>query len=494
MDKVVGSRFRLVKKIGSGSFGQIYLGEDKTTQENVAVKLEPANAKIPQLSYESKLYMLFSGSISVPRLIWYGSEVDYNIMTIDLLGKSLEDLFSQNQHKFSLKTVLMLADQMISAVEYMHNKNFIHRDIKPDNFLIGRNSKANQVFIIDFGLAKKYRDTTSHIHIPFTDGKSLTGTARYASVNALRGMEQSRRDDMESLGFVWLYMLRGTLPWMGLDAKDRKTKYERICSVKAKTKFDDLCRGFPIEFVEYFNDVRQLRFTDTPNYSYYKQLFRELFIRQGYLWDYQYDWSLSPTKTNYGQPLTKQTSTIYAVNSEKSKKLISVQSANNLLESEPCSKKSVEKPLPLHRSRTTGMMNEEIERPQTAKKKETVIKPKEDPKRKINTPLSGKHEDERIVNRIRVSIREEMNLPPEKKPQQNKPTDNLLKPRQVIEKAPKTEKESIKPSVPSRFVQGQSQHKEIRNNSNPPRPHFEAENSARRKIPSWMTDKTLSRK
>jgi serine/threonine protein kinase len=195
----------------------------------------------------------------------------------------------------------MLADQMLSCVEYIHNKNFIHRDIKPDNFIMGLGEDGNQVFIIDFGLAKKYRDPHTHLHIPYVEGKSLTGTARYASVAALRGIEQSRRDDLESLGFVWLYLLRGSLPWMGLTGRDQKQKHERICEVKARIPFEELCHGFPAEFVRYFHLVRNLKFTEKPNYSDLRTLFRNLFVREAYVYDYRYDWAAPPAPA---RPLT----------------------------------------------------------------------------------------------------------------------------------------------------------------------------------------------
>jgi casein kinase 1 len=185
----------------------------------------------------------------------------------------------------------MLADQMISCVEYIHNKNFIHRDIKPDNFVMGLNENANQVFVIDYGLAKKYRDQHTHMHIPYVEGKSLTGTARYASVGALRGLEQSRRDDLESLGFVWLYLLRGSLPWMGLHIKEQGKKYQQICDAKNRTSFHELCHGFPVEFVRYFETVRALKFTERPNYSALRAAFREVFLRHGFQYDYKYDWT-----------------------------------------------------------------------------------------------------------------------------------------------------------------------------------------------------------
>lgn len=298
MDKIVGGHFKLRRRIGAGSFGEIYSAENVHTHKRVAIKMENSRSKVPQLAYESKLYAIFSGGTGIPRLHWYGTEGSKNVMVIDLLGKSLEDLFVQCHHKFSLKTVLMLADQMISCVEFIHNKNFIHRDIKPDNFAMGLGSNSNQVFIIDYGLSKKYRDQHTHTHIPYIEGKSLTGTARYASVGALKGYEQSRRDDLESLGFVWLYLLRGNLPWMGLNGRDQRQKYNRICEVKSRTSFSELCQGFPNEFVKYFNTVRSLKFTEKPNYSELKQMFRDLFNKLGYVYDYKYDWNTSSSSTN----------------------------------------------------------------------------------------------------------------------------------------------------------------------------------------------------
>jgi casein kinase 1 len=222
MELRVGGKFRLGRKIGSGSFGDIYIGTNVQTGEEVAIKLESIKSKHPQLLYESKLYKILAGGVGIPNPHWYGVEEDYNAMVIDLLGPSLEDLFSFCNRKLSLKTVLMLADQMINRVEYVHAKNFIHRDIKPDNFLIGLGKKANQVHIIDFGLAKKYRDPKTQQHIPYRENKNLTGTARYASVNTHLGIEQSRRDDLEAIGYVLMYFNRGSLPWQGLKANAKK--------------------------------------------------------------------------------------------------------------------------------------------------------------------------------------------------------------------------------------------------------------------------------
>ncbi|XP_042403895.1 casein kinase 1-like protein 2 isoform X3 [Zingiber officinale] len=319
MEPRVGNKFRLGRKIGSGSFGEIYLGTNIQTNEEVAIKLENVKTKHPQLLYESKLYRILQGgsngkfalihasssfqvsshfffpissSAGIPNVRWFGVEGDYNVLVMDLLGPSLEDLFNFCSRKLSLKTVLMLADQMLNRVEFVHSKSFLHRDIKPDNFIMGLGRRANQVYIIDFGLAKKYRDTSTHQHIPYRENKNLTGTARYASVNTHLGIEQSRRDDLESLGYVLMYFLRGSLPWQGLKAGTKKQKYERISEKKVATSIEALCRGYPTEFASYFHYCRSLRFEDKPDYAYLKRLYRELFIREGFQFDYVFDWTI----------------------------------------------------------------------------------------------------------------------------------------------------------------------------------------------------------
>jgi casein kinase I family protein HRR25 len=180
----------------------------------------------------------------------------------------------------------------MSRIEYIHAKSFIHRDIKPDNFLMGIGKRGNQVNVIDFGLAKKYRDPKSHMHIPYRENKNLTGTARYASINTHLGVEQSRRDDLESLGYVLMYFCRGSLPWQGLKAATKKQKYDRIMEKKMTTSTEFLTRGFPNEFAIYLNYTRSLRFDDKPDYSYLRKLFRDLFVREGFQYDYVFDWTI----------------------------------------------------------------------------------------------------------------------------------------------------------------------------------------------------------
>ena len=164
---------------------------------------------------------------------------------MDLLGPSLEDLFNYTDKRFQLKTTLILADQMISRIEYVHSKNYIHRDIKPDNFLIGLGKRSNQIFLIDFGLAKKFRDSKTHQHIPYKENRSLAGTARYASVNSHLGIEQSRRDDLEAIGYVLIYFIKGKLPWQGIEGQNRAEKYHKIMEKKMAIPVEYLSYGLP---------------------------------------------------------------------------------------------------------------------------------------------------------------------------------------------------------------------------------------------------------
>ncbi|CAG2256078.1 CSNK1A [Mytilus edulis] len=242
------------------------------SSQEVAVKLESQKARHPQLIYESKLYKILQGGVGIPHIRWWGQEREYNVLVMDLLGPSIEDLFNFCSRKFTMKTVLMLADQMINRIEYVHNKNFIHRDIKPDNFLMGIGRHCNK------------------------RGQNLTGTARYASINAHLGIEQSRRDDMESLGYVLMYFNRGSLPWQGLKAATKKQKYEKISEKKMSTPVEVLCKGFPAEFAMYLNYCRGLRFEEAPDYMYLRQLFRILFRTLNYQYDYVFDWTMLKQK------------------------------------------------------------------------------------------------------------------------------------------------------------------------------------------------------
>jgi serine/threonine protein kinase len=251
--------------------------------EKVAVKFEKHGARCPQLRHEYKVYRELQNAPGFAKVHYFGTQDSYNLMVMDLLGPSLEDQFNKCGRRFSLKTVLMVADQMLERVELMHSRHLIHRDIKPANFVTdGGRGNGNFIYCIDFGLSKRYRHPRTLQHIPQREGRSLTGTPRYASINNHLGVEQSRRDDLESIGYVLVYFLKGGLPWQGLKAKSATKKYKLIMEKKQSITIPALCQGCPSQFAEYLAYCRSLKFEAKPNIAYLRGMFRDLFRSQGY--------------------------------------------------------------------------------------------------------------------------------------------------------------------------------------------------------------------
>ena len=282
------TKYRTVKKLGEGSFGKVYKAEYKG--EYYAAKFEERNKGQNLLQNEANIMGYLKGPY-IPAIQSYGYSGEYNVLVMQLLGKSLEELINKLK-KFSVKTSSLLIYQMINIMKFIHDRHIIHRDIKPDNFLMGLNKKNADLYLLDFGLSKKYRSSRTLVQYPYIKRNKLTGTARYASIHALEEMEQSRRDDMESIGYVIMFFLRGELPWQGLKVKSKEDKYRKILDKKKETSSKTLCANFPDEFREYVEYTRKLSYEEEPNYEKYKNKFYNLICnKRGESFDYIYDWT-----------------------------------------------------------------------------------------------------------------------------------------------------------------------------------------------------------
>eukprot|EP01029_Cantina_marsupialis_P026388 TRINITY_DN708_c0_g1_i1.p1 TRINITY_DN708_c0_g1~~TRINITY_DN708_c0_g1_i1.p1 ORF type:complete len:406 (-),score=92.87 TRINITY_DN708_c0_g1_i1:476-1693(-) len=303
--ELAAGRFRLENQIGHGSFGEIWLCRDIKTKKVYAMKLENARAShVSSLGYEASIYTVLRDVKGVPNARLLRHQVrGHNAMLLELLGESLEQLFERMNRHFTLVTVLMMADQLIQRFQDLHSKHFIFRDTKPDNFLIGRPGYTNMVYIIDFGLSKRYRHPRTREHIRFVTGKHMVGTPRYASIAAHLGYEQGRKDDLESLGYVLVYMLKGSLPWQGLKAKTPKEKYRKILDKKTGIPLRDLCDGLPSQFYLFLKHCRELEFEDEPDYKYLRGLFTGLLST---LFDeHVFDWNKE--RTERSEPINPST-------------------------------------------------------------------------------------------------------------------------------------------------------------------------------------------
>ncbi|XP_055300770.1 casein kinase I-like [Sitodiplosis mosellana] len=296
-NQLIEKRFLVGRQIGKGSFGDVYEAYDNSNGKRVAIKFEDRQSSHSQLKNEYRVYRIINGGIGIPKMICDGSTDDYDYLVMELLGPSLEKLFNHCRRKFSLKTVLMLGEKMIRRVEYMHQMCHLHRDLKPDNFVID-SENGPEIYLIDFGLARRFCHVDENMkveHVKRMKLQSFTGTARYASISAQQQYTTSRKDDLESLGYILIYFLKTRLPWqhvpkVGSNGMTPKQRKERILEIKMSTNPTELCTGLPHEFQQFISYCRKLDFDETPSYGYLRRLLGGQMERNLYVKDWMYDW------------------------------------------------------------------------------------------------------------------------------------------------------------------------------------------------------------
>ena len=277
---LIFKKFRPLKHLCKGAFCDIYAGINILTKEKVAIKVEERYKMDKNL--ETECYFLFSlKGLGIPKVISFGHNKEYDILVMPLLGKSLHEIQSTKNFNFEFKDICLMAIQIIERIQWVHSQKIIHRDIKPDNFLIGLDD-PNIIYLIDFGLSKKYRSSITGNHIKCTLIKKFVGSLRYASINALRLREQSRKDDLESIGYMLIYLIKSHLPWDNIKIDNKRSSYLKFSQYKKNISPELLCNNLPEEFTDYIKYVRNLNFEDEPDYNYLKSLFQIMLNKQGF--------------------------------------------------------------------------------------------------------------------------------------------------------------------------------------------------------------------
>lgn len=287
LNRTIFDKYQIIKKEGKGAFSIVFLARNILTQKLVAVKIQELNI------LENEAFYLFKlKGIGIPKIYSYGYIGKYYILVQELLGKTIEKLFKENIKKgknIRLKDMLMTGIQVIDRIKFLHFNNLLHLDIKPNNFLVG-NPDDSLIYIIDFGFAKKYRSSRTGKHIKFSIKKFFNGNLKYCSVNTLRGIEPSRRDDLESIGYMLINLYNKYLPWDILKGKNIYELNKKIYNVKRLTSTELLCKGLPKEMLEFMNYIKSLQFEENPNYNYLTKLLEIMLNKINTINDLNFSW------------------------------------------------------------------------------------------------------------------------------------------------------------------------------------------------------------
>ncbi|CAD8106789.1 unnamed protein product [Paramecium sonneborni] len=264
-NRICNNQFIVQRKLSAGSFGIVFVGLDQNTKQEVAIKVEKEeNEDVRSFEREVQIFKHLGQMEGIPKFIWSGKEHGYNILVMQMLGNDLAYHFKQLKH-FTLKTVLLIAIQLIDVLEQLHFQGVIHRDLKPENIILGQGKDNGKIYLLDFGISKIYKDFNNK-HIPFRENKSFLGTTRYASIAAHLGHELSRKDDLESMMYIILYFIRGQLPWQNIQNVNEGQRTKKVGEIKLLLQ-NEMFRDQPKEFQKIFDYIRKLEFQSQPNYK-----------------------------------------------------------------------------------------------------------------------------------------------------------------------------------------------------------------------------------
>ncbi|CAG9319795.1 unnamed protein product [Blepharisma stoltei] len=303
---LLAERFCVNALVGKGTFGRVYSAVDSQTNKEVAVKIETKKGKHSQLLNEVKILQKLKGVTGVPKYLYSSKDGDYGLLAMELLGESIRSKFARFNKTFSLKTVLLVSEEMLERIRTLHEYHYIHRDIKPQQFITSYNDVENTIYLVDYGLAKKYVNK-SGVHAAYAENRSFVGTYHYASVNCHVGIQQGRRDDLESMCYSIAFLLNGDLPWVSRNKK--KYSQTKIRKIKARTSPAKLMKGFPPEFCELLKYVRGLNFDTEPDYNYMKGLLSSIKLKIN-MAEAIFDWNLPLREMTKTETLMIKTRTI----------------------------------------------------------------------------------------------------------------------------------------------------------------------------------------
>jgi serine/threonine protein kinase len=260
-DDIVAEHFKVQRTLGVGCFGTVLEARDLRTKAVVAIKMEHRDATHPQLLYEYRVMEELYAQPGIPKCLWFGYDDEYNILIMQRLNKSLEDMRLQNGSTLAMPFLIAIGKQALERLCTFHEAGFVHRDIKPENFMLSQKI----LYLIDFGLCKRVVDPESGEHIPHRTGKNLTGTPRYASIRTHRGHEQSRRDDLEAFMYMMIFLAKGSLPWQH---SGKPKSIDEIGDHKMTLFPEDLCKDLPPQFCTTLLYAKNLAFNALPDYDY----------------------------------------------------------------------------------------------------------------------------------------------------------------------------------------------------------------------------------